>query len=79
MAPQARLPILQLQKGSVFVSTNTPLNLIRSISIKPAVDPTGVGARGFGQQINSSGTTLVTLTGDRGIKEFVLINMPPSM
>lgn len=79
MAPQARLPILQLQKGSVFVSTNTPLNLIRSISIKPAVDPTGVGARGFGQQINSSGTTLVTLTGDRGIKEFVLVNMPPGM
>lgn len=74
-----RLPILQLQKGSVFVSTNTPLNLTRSISIKPAVDPTGVGARGFGQQINSSGTTLVTLTGDRGIKEFVLVNMPPGM
>jgi hypothetical protein len=69
-----RLPTLQLQKGSVFVSTNTPLNLIRSISIKPAVDPTGVGARGFGQQINSSGTTLVTLTGDRGIKELVLLN-----
>ena len=74
MAPQARLPILQLQKGSVFVSTNTPLNLIRSISIRPAVDPTGVGARGFGQQINPSGATLVTLTGDRGIKELVLLN-----
>jgi hypothetical protein len=79
LAPQARLPSLQLRKGDVFVSTNTPLNLIRSISIKPAIDPTGVGARGFGQQINSSGTTLVTLTGDRGIKEFVLINMPPGM
>ena len=79
LAPQARLPTLQIQKGSVFVSTNTPLNLIRSISIRPAVDPTGIGARGFGQQINSSGTTLVTLTGDRGIKEFVLINMPPGM
>lgn len=69
-----RLPSLQLQKGSVFVSTNTPLNLIRSISIKPAVDPTGIGARGFGQQINPSGATLVTLTGDRGIKELVLLN-----
>ena len=74
LAPQARLPTLQLQKGSVFVSTNTPLNLIRSISIRPAVDPTGVGARGFGQQINPSGATLVTLTGDRGIKELVLLN-----
>jgi hypothetical protein len=79
MAPQARLPILQLQKGSVFVSTNTPLNLIRSISIRPAVDPTGVGARGFGQQINPSGATLVTLTGDRGIKELVLLNPSPVM
>jgi len=74
MAPQARLPTLQLQKGSVFVSTNTSLNLIRSISIRPAVDPTGVGARGFGQQINPSGATLVTLTGDRGIKELILLN-----
>lgn len=69
-----RLPVTQLQKGSVFVSTNTPLNLIRGISIKPAVDPTGVGARGFGQQINPSGATLVTLTGDRGIKELIVLN-----
>jgi hypothetical protein len=69
-----RLPSLQLRKGDVFVSTNTPLNLIRSISIKPAVDPTGVGARGLGQQINPSDATLVTLTGDRGIKELVLLN-----
>jgi hypothetical protein len=69
-----RLPVTQLQKGSIFVSTNTPLNLIRGISIKPAVDPTGIGARGFGQQINPSGATLVTLTGDRGIKELILLN-----
>lgn len=74
LAPQARLPTLQLQKGSVFVSTNTPLNTIRSIAIKPAIDPTGIGARGFGQQINPSGATLVTLTGDRGIKELILLN-----
>jgi hypothetical protein len=74
LAPQARLPTLQIQKGSIFVSTNTPLNLIRAISIRPAVDPTGIGARGFGQQINPSGATLVTLTGDRGIKELVLLN-----
>lgn len=33
-----------------------------------------IGARGFGQQINSSGATLVTLTGDRGIKELVILN-----
>ena len=69
-----RLPILQLQKGSLFVTTNTPLNTIRSISIKPAIDPSGVGARGFGQQINPSGATLVTLTGDRGIKELIVLN-----
>lgn len=69
-----RLPVTQLQKGSIFVSTNTPNNLIRGISIKPAIDPTGVGARGFGQQINPSGATLVTITGDRGIKELVLLN-----
>lgn len=69
-----RLPILQLQKGAVFFSTNTPENLIRSISIKPALDPTGIGARGFGQQINAAGATLVTLTGDRGIKELVILN-----
>lgn len=69
-----RLPFLQLQKGSQFFTTNTPSSVIRSISIQPAVDPTGIGARGFGQQINPSDATLVTLTGDRSIKELVVLD-----
>ena len=69
-----RLPNLQLQKGSLFLSTNTPNDTIRSISIKPAIDPTGVGARGFGQQINSNGATLITLTGDRRIKDLIIVS-----
>jgi hypothetical protein len=69
-----RIPVLQLQKGSIFFSTNTPTNTVRSISLRPAIDPTGVGARGFAQQISSTGRILVTVTGDRGIKELLVLN-----
>lgn len=68
-----RIPVPQLRKGSNFFTTNTPNDLIRSIALRPVIDPTGVGARGFGQQINSAGRTLVTITGDRGVKELITI------
>jgi hypothetical protein len=69
-----RLPNVALSKGSLFYSTNTPANTVRGISLRPAIDPTGVGARGFGQQISSTGKTLVTVTGDRRIKELIIVD-----
>jgi hypothetical protein len=66
-----RLPRLRLQKGDHYSTEATPGDLIRSIALKPAVDPSGVGGRGLAQQINSSGQILLTLTGDRKIQELV--------
>jgi hypothetical protein len=68
-----RLPNLLLRKGERY-STATSLNItntIKSIAIKPAVDPTGVGGRGLAQIINENGEILVILTGLTGAQELV--------
>lgn len=66
-----RLPLLRAKKGERYHTESTPGDLIRSIALKPAVDPTGVGGRGMAQQINSSGQILLTITGDRRVQELV--------
>jgi hypothetical protein len=66
-----RLPRLLLQKGDLYHTESTPGDRIRSIALKPAPDPSGVGARGLAQVINRTGQIVLTLTGDRKVQELV--------
>jgi hypothetical protein len=68
-----RLPILRLQKGERYQSTATPLGTIKSLSIKPAVDPTGAGGRGLAQVVGSGGHIAVSILTDRNVTEQVLL------
>jgi hypothetical protein len=66
-----RLPNLRLLKGNLYSTSATPNGRIAGIAIKPVLDPSGVGGRGQGQVINSTGDILVEITGDRRVKELV--------
>jgi drug/metabolite transporter superfamily protein YnfA len=66
-----RLPRLRVQKGEPYATDATPGDIVRGIGLKPAVDASGVGGRGFGQVINDDGEILLTLTGDRKVQETV--------
>jgi hypothetical protein len=70
-AQSQRLPVLRLQKGTPYSTSRTFSDTIKGLSIKPAVDSSGVGGRGLAQIINSSGQILLTITGDRAAKETV--------
>ena len=66
-----RLPNLRLLKGNLYFTSATPKGKIAGIAIKPVLDPSGVGGRGQGQIISSTGDILVEITGDRKVKELV--------
>ena len=70
-----RLPKSRFLKGATYSTLNTPsvITTIKSISIKPAADASGVGARGQAQIINSSGAFVATLTGLAGAQEMVKV------
>jgi hypothetical protein len=68
-----RLPSLRLRKGERYLSTATPLGSIRSLSIKPPVDPTGAGGRGLAQVVGSSGHIVVGILTDGNVTEQVLL------
>ncbi len=70
-----RKPSLALRKGAVYSTADTPAGTIRSITVKPAPDATGVGARGLREVISESGHIVLTITGDRGSNELVVL--PP--
>lgn len=66
-----RLPKLRLQKGERYRTEVTNGDLIRSLSLKPAVDASGVGGRGLAQVVSANGQILLTITGDRAVQETV--------
>ena len=49
-------------------------DLIRSLSLKPAVDASGVGGRGLAQVVSANGQILLTITGDRAVQETVRLS-----
>jgi hypothetical protein len=75
----ARMPQLKLRKGNRYSSAAggifpvTPDDVIRSISLTPVADSSGVGSRGLGQTINQLGAIMLTLTGDRNSKELLML------
>ncbi len=71
---QLRLPAQRLRKGDSYRSAFTYKDLIRGLSLKPAVDPTGAGGRGLGQVIGSGGRVVVDITGDRKTQERLLLD-----
>lgn len=70
-----RLPLLRLRKGERYSTAATPLGTVRSISLRPAPEPTGAGGRGHPHVINSNGQVALHLTTDRNLTELVLL--PP--
>ena len=69
-----RLPKLRLQKGERYRTEVTNGDLIRSLSLKPAVDASGVGGRGLAQVVSANGQILLTITGDRAVQETVRLS-----
>lgn len=70
---QLRRPTLRLRKGDPYSSNQTARDIVRTISLKTAPDPTGAGGRGFGQAVNRRGMIAITITGDRRVQELVSI------
>lgn len=69
-----RLPQLTLRKGNAYSTASTPQSTIRSITLKPAIDPTGAGGRGLAQALGASGDIALFITGDRKLTEVVLLD-----
>jgi hypothetical protein len=69
-----RLPQLTLRKGNPYSTDATPQGLIRSIALKPAIDPTGAGGRGLAQALGANGDLAIFITGDRNLTEVVLLD-----
>lgn len=69
-----RLPQLTLRKGNPYSTDATPSGIIRSIALKPAIDPTGAGGRGLAQALGASGDLALFITGDRNLTELVLLD-----
>jgi hypothetical protein len=73
-----RLPSLRLRKGDLYTSTTTRQpTTITSMSIKPPVESSGAGLRGFHQCINTNGTGAVFVSNAAGATELVLVNGQP--
>jgi hypothetical protein len=70
-----RLPILQLRKGDIYGTLRQSLGVVRSLSLKPAVDRSGAGGRGLAQAVGFDGDVAIYITADRGVTELVLL--PP--
>lgn len=68
-----RLPRLALRKGDRYSSANTPLGTIRSISLKPAPNPSGAGGRGLATCVGDDGSTAVHIITDGNKTELVLL------
>jgi hypothetical protein len=69
-----RLPILQLRKGDIYGTLQQSLGVVRSLSLKPAVDRSGAGGRGLAQADGFDGDVAIYITGDRGVTELVLLH-----
>ncbi|MBL9114250.1 MAG: FG-GAP repeat protein [Verrucomicrobiaceae bacterium] len=74
MAPSARLPVRVLRKSQIYTSGTTPLGAIKGLSLSPVVETSGAGARGLRQIINSNGQIAVTVLGDLGSSELVVLD-----
>ena len=68
-----RTPTLRLRKGQAYRTRSTPQSLVRSISLKPAADATGAGARGLSQCLSKNGELAVYILGDRKLTELVVL------
>ena len=62
--------ILQLQQ---ITKSFDGTDVLRGISLRPALDPSGAGGRGLAQSIGSSGAIGLILTGDRKLTEVVVL------
>jgi hypothetical protein len=71
---QLRLPQLTLRKGNPYSTSATPSGIIRSIALKPAIDPTGAGGRGLAQALGANGDLALFITTDRNLTELVLLD-----
>jgi hypothetical protein len=69
-----RLPQLTLRKGNPYSTESTPNGIIRSIALKPAIDPTGAGGRGLAQALGANGDLALFITTDRNLTELVLLD-----
>ena len=69
--PAITAPSPELVKGQRYSTLHTPLATLKGISIKPTVDPSGVGGRGLAQIINDDGEVVVVLTWLDGVRELV--------
>jgi hypothetical protein len=69
-----RLPQLTLRKGNPYSTESTPNSIIRSIALKPAIDPTGAGGRGLAQALGANGDLALFITTDRNMVELVLLD-----
>jgi hypothetical protein len=72
---ELRTPALRLRKGQAYRTASTLDSVVRSITIKPAVDATGAGGRGLAQCIGANGDVAVYILGDRSLTELVML--PP--
>jgi hypothetical protein len=69
-----RLPQLTLRKGNPYSTESTPNSIIRSLALKPALDPTGAGGRGLAQALGANGDLALFITTDRNLTELVLLD-----
>lgn len=69
-----RLPKLTLRKGNLYTTAATPQSVIRSIALKPALDPTGAGGRGLAHALGANGDLALFITGDRKLTEMVILD-----
>jgi hypothetical protein len=68
-----RLPRLLLRKGDRYGTAVTPVDTIKGLVLKPAVDTTGAGGRGLAQVVGEDGHILAAIIGDRLAQEVVVI------
>ncbi|MCB1087666.1 MAG: hypothetical protein KDM63_11520, partial [Verrucomicrobiae bacterium] len=66
-----RLPELAIQKGDRYTTANSLWEVVRGLSLRPMIDPSGAGRRGTGQVIGADGSVLIVVTGDRKAQEVV--------
>ena len=61
----------RIVKGGLYSTQLTPTSTIKSIALKAASDPTGVGGRGLTQTINALGEVMLVVTWASGAQELV--------
>ncbi|MBL9114249.1 MAG: FG-GAP repeat protein [Verrucomicrobiaceae bacterium] len=69
----SRRPTARLRKGAYYASRETPGSFIKSLAIRPYLDPSGAGGRGFAQAVGADGTTAVYLTNSAGATELIAL------